>query len=42
MKSKTDQLDFDFSRPIDFQRNISSELLMIVFLGFSKKIKFSI
>ena len=27
MKSKTDQLDFDFSRPIDFQRNISSEII---------------
>ena len=27
MKSKTDQLDFDFSRPIDFQRNISSDII---------------
>ena len=27
MKSKTDQLDFDFCRPIDFQRNISSEII---------------
>ncbi len=27
MKSQTDQLDFDFSRPIDFQRNISSEII---------------
>ena len=27
MKSKTDQLDFDFSRPIDFQRNISLDTI---------------
>ncbi len=27
MKSRTDQLDFDFSRPIDFQRNICSEII---------------
>ena len=27
MKSKTDQLDFDFSRPIDFQRNIGLEII---------------
>ena len=27
MKSKSDQLDFDFSRPIDFQRNINSNII---------------
>ncbi len=27
MKTQTDQLDFDFSRPIDLQRNINSEIV---------------
>ena len=39
MKSKTDQLDFDFSRPIDFQRNISSELIDDCVSGLLKKMK---
>ena len=39
MKSKTDQLDFDFSEPIDFQRNISSEIIDDCVSELSKKIK---
>ena len=39
MKSKTDQLDFDFSRNIDFQRNLNLDFINESIKNISEKKK---
>ena len=39
MKSKTDQLDFDFSRNIDFQRNLNLNIVNEAIKNISEKKK---
>ena len=45
MKKKNDQLDFNFSRPIDFQRNLSlnfiNEILLIINNEYKKNLTYS-
>ena len=45
MKKKNDQLDFNFSRPIDFQRNLSlnfiNEILLIINNEYKKNLIYS-
>ena len=45
MKKKNDQLDFNFSRPIDFQRNLSlnfiDQILFIIDKEYKKKLIYS-
>ena len=45
MKKKNDQLDFNFSRPIDFQRNLSlsfiDQILFIIDKEYKKNLIYS-